>query len=85
MPDMIAMGTQNDQMAMFAQHPTKLAQDGQNAWEDAINPFLHSVFDYGMTTIQMANMIWCGPLGIDGLCDWITACIDKLGIEPEML
>lgn len=64
--------------------PCLLVSDPLEAWE-ILNPIIHSVFGYQSTANSIAHLVERGPFGLDGFCDWVDACIEKLNVDEALL
>src|SRR5882762_2790937 len=77
LPQSVPVGNQNEPLGCFADSPEDLILPGQDPWEDVIG--------FGKSTPEIAALIRCGEYGMDGFCNWTTACIERLGIPLSIL
>jgi hypothetical protein len=85
LPASVPLGSENEPLSCFATSPVDSIPPGEDAWESVINPTLDRVIGFGKSTPEIASFIRRGPLGMDGFCNWITACIEDLGISTDIL
>jgi len=85
LPASVPLGGENEPLSCFATSPVNSILPGEDAWESVINPTLDRVIGFGRSTPEIALFIRCGPLGMDGFCNWITACIEDLGVSADIL
>ncbi|KAE9394828.1 hypothetical protein BT96DRAFT_998151 [Gymnopus androsaceus JB14] len=64
--------------------PCLLVSDPVEAWE-ILNPIIHSVFGYQSTADSIAHLVKRGPFGLDGFCNWVDACVEKLNVDEALL
>lgn len=74
----------SDPIAHFSGSPKTLIVDGSDAWE-CIDPLLNNFLGYGIETNVLSARIRRGPMGIDGLCQWLDICVKELGISEALL
>lgn len=84
LPNNIPIAVTTDSIAQFSNPPTALATSGDDVWE-VIDLVLNRFVGFGLTVAEIATSIRRGPLGIDGLCDWLQVCMTELGIEEDLL
>ena len=80
----VPLCSKNEPLSCFATSPIDSITPGEDAWELVINPTLDDVLGFGKSTPEIASFIKNGPLGKDGFCNWITACIEDLGISTDI-
>ena len=89
LPESVTIGQEDEPFAAFLGNPWGLigAEDDPSCdpWECMVNPTLNRVIGFGTSTHQIADVIWHGPFGIDGFCQWIEICMVELRIAPELL
>jgi len=85
LPISIPVGKQDEPLGCFAANPRDLILPEQDAWEDVIDPTFNRVIGFGKSTPEIATLIRRGSYGMDGFCDWTTACIEHLGIPSSLL
>jgi len=42
------------------------------------------VLGYGISAKELSKLIHCGPLRMDGVCNWVEICVERLQIEPVL-
>jgi hypothetical protein len=72
-------------LGCFAVRPEDLILPGQDAWEDVINPTFNHMIGFGKSVPEIAAFISCGEYGMDGFCNWTTACIECLNVLTLVL
>jgi hypothetical protein len=85
LPLSVPIGRPDEPLACFAVNPKDLIQPGQDAWEDIIDPTFNRVVGFGMTIIDIAQVIRRGEYGMDGFCNWTSSCLEHLNIAPSLL
>ena len=68
LPETVAVGLPSDELAVFFTPAKDFVEDGQDAWEDVVNPTLDRVFGFGATADSIRALIRRGPYGMDGVC-----------------
>ena len=85
LPPSVPVGDQDEPFACFAAKPEALILPGQDAWEDIIDPTYNRVVGFGKSVPEIAALIRRGNYGMDGFCNWTTACIERMGIASSLL
>jgi hypothetical protein len=85
LPQSAPVGNQNEPLGCFVDSPEDLILPGQDLWEDVIDPTFNRVIGFGKSTPKIAALIRCGEYGMDGFCNWTTACVECLGIPLSVL
>ena len=85
LPASVPLGSKNEHLSCFATSPIDSITPGEDAWESVVNPTLDHVIGFGKSTPEIALFIRHGPLGMDKVCNWITVCIEDLGISTDIL
>ena len=83
-PPKIPLGTVDDILAHFAGDAvvqTREFDDPRQMAEAKLNGLIGCRASVG----ELTKIIRRGPLGMDGLCDWLEACLSKLKIDPALL
>jgi hypothetical protein len=76
----VPVGTPSDPLASFAHPPTAYLEEGQDAWEDVINPALDRVLGFGATADSIRALVRRGDYGMDGLYRYLRVCICDLDV-----
>jgi hypothetical protein len=84
LPSTVGLVTPVDELARFSGDPEEELQTHDAPWE-MVDRVLNCVVGYGRTTADIAGLIWRGPNGMDGLCNWLLVCIEKFDIDPALL
>jgi hypothetical protein len=82
--DTIALAAPTDNIACFAGDPEEESCGYDDPWK-MVNQALNMLVGYGKGTVEVAGLIRRGRLGIDGLCNWLEICVDKLHIDAMLL
>ena len=80
LPNSITIGIEDDVLAQFLQPLVVDPNECDDAWE-MIDKILNGVIGYDMSVAGVTTIIRRGSLGMDGMCDWLEACISKHGDE----
>jgi hypothetical protein len=80
LPSTVGLATSVDELAHFSGDPEEELQTHDAPWE-----MVYCVVGYGRTTADIAGLIWRGPNGMDGLCNWLSVSIEKFDIDPALL
>lgn len=83
LPQHVPLALPSDSIAQFATIPT-LHGSGEDVWE-SIDPVLNRFVGFGATVEEVSRKVRRGPLGVEGLCDWLDMCVTRLGIDPGLL
>jgi len=84
LPSTVDLATSVDELARFSGDPEEESQTHDAPWE-MVDRALNRVVGYGRTTADIAGLIRRGPNGMDGLCNWLSVCIEKFDIDPALL
>ena len=84
LPSTVALATSADELAHFSGDPEEESQTYGDPWE-MVDRALNRVVGYGRTTADIAGLVRRGPNGMDGLCNWLSVCIEKLDVDPALL
>ena len=84
LPSAVALATSADELAHFSGDPKEESQTYGDPWE-MVDRALNRVVGYGRTTADIARLVRRGPNGMDGLCNWLSVCVEKLDIDPALL
>lgn len=85
LPLSVPLATPDDVLAAFSSDPRAAVEEGEDLYEQVVNPALHNAVGYNMVVIDVAQLIRRGPLGMDGFYRWIEICLVEAGIEYGML
>lgn len=88
LPESIAFASPSDTLARFSGDPEAEAETYAAEYEDPwemVDKSLNAVIGYGKTVAEIANLIRRGTLGMDGVCNWLEICLDRLHISPDLL
>jgi hypothetical protein len=85
LPETVPIGVPSDVLAAFFSSPKDLVQDGEDAWEDVVNPMLDRMLGFGATADAIRALIRRGKYGMDGLYRFIKSCICDLNIHTGLL
>lgn len=83
LPQAIPLAIPTDSIAQFATI-SMLPGSGEDAWE-SIDPVLNRFVGFGATVEEVSRKIRRGPLGVEGLCDWLEMCVTKFGVDAGLL
>ena len=81
----VPVGQESKPFATFSGNPRDLIVADDDSWESVIDPCLNHIIGFKVSTCQIADIIRCGPFGINGFCRWIEICVVKLEISTELL
>ena len=84
LPNTIPLGTSTDELAHFSGDPEEELGIYDDPWE-MVDQSLNAVLGYGRTTAEIAGLVQRGLNGMDGLSNWLSVCIKRLGIDPILL
>jgi len=84
LPSSIAIGTEDDVLAQFSEPLVVNPNECDDAWQ-MIDKILNGAIGYDMSVAGVTAIIRRGRLGMDGMCDWLEACISKHGVHPMLL
>jgi hypothetical protein len=84
LPDSVPLGIDTDDLARFSGDPEEESRYYEDPWE-MVDQALNAVIGYNMGAAQIAGLIRRGKHGIDGLCNWLEACINTLRIDAVLL
>jgi hypothetical protein len=84
LPDTIALATPTDNIACFAGDLEEESCAYDDPWE-MVDQALNILVGYGKSTVEVAGLIRRGRLGIDGLCNWLEICMNKLCSDAVLL
>lgn len=85
LPITVPLGVNNEPLSSFATSPVHSIPPGKDAWESLVKPMLDRLVGFGKSTTEIGSFIRRGPLGTGGFCDWISVCIEDLGISTDIL
>lgn len=86
LPSSIPIGISSDTLAVFSSPPTTaLLLDGQDPWEEVVNPTFDQVFGFGATAKSIQDVIRRGEYGMTGVFYYLKCCIHELGIDAGLL
>ncbi|KAF8153671.1 hypothetical protein BJ912DRAFT_476922, partial [Pholiota molesta] len=80
LPLTVPLGAPSEPLAQFAHPPTAFVEEGQDPWEEVINPALDRVLGFGKNSDDIRALIRRGDYGMDGLYRYLKACISDLNI-----
>ena len=84
LPSTVPLENESDSIASFSSDPRLGLEGGRDVWEDVIHPSFDKLL-YNRTTINVSQVIRCGPLGMDGFYEWVQTCILHLNISSQLL
>jgi hypothetical protein len=84
LPSTVGLATSVDELAHFSGDLEEELQTHDVPWE-MVDRVLNCVVGYGRTTADIAGLIWRGPNSVDGLCNWLSVCIEKFNIDLALL
>ena len=84
LPTLIPEGVVGEPLARYSGNPCFELEDGDEPWEFVDNA-LNQTIGFGTTPEDIAKFVRRGPLGMDGLCHWLQACIVDLKIDEVLL
>lgn len=85
LPQTVPIGVPLDPLAALSCLPKDLIFDGQDAWEDVVNPMLDRLLGFGMTKDDVHDLIRRGQYGMDGVFRYFHSCICDLDIHAGLL
>ncbi|KAF8198428.1 hypothetical protein BJ912DRAFT_1074363 [Pholiota molesta] len=84
LPSTIPLATSSGALAGFAYNPTAFLEDGQDAWEEVVNPALDRVLGFGADAASIRALVYRGDYGMDGLYRYLQACVSDLKIDAGL-
>lgn len=84
LPESVAAGLPSDTLSVFFTPAKDLLLDGQDAWEDVVNPTLDRVFGFGTSEEAVRALVRRGPYGMDGVYRYLASCISDLNINAGL-
>lgn len=86
LPLSVPLAQSTDTIVKFSGDPSIEFETGQfdSVWEMA-DPQLNAVLGKSVTDVRVADFIKRGPMGVDGLIDWMEALVNRLGVDVELL
>lgn len=85
LPDTVPLALPSDAIYAFSSTPSDLILDGQDAWEDIVNPTLDRAFGFGTTQQSIRDFIRRGEHGMYAVHRYFKACIQDLHIDAGLL
>jgi hypothetical protein len=85
LPHTVPAGVPLDPLAALSCLPKDLIFDGQDAWEDVVNPMLDRLLGFGTTQDDIHALIRRGQYGMDGVYRYFRSCICDLDIPVGLL
>ncbi|KAF9473610.1 hypothetical protein BDN70DRAFT_937308 [Pholiota conissans] len=85
LPTSIPVGLPSDDLGALFYSPKDLLQDGEDAWEDVINPTLDRLLGFGIDSTALQALIRRGDFGMDGVYRYFKTCICELSIDAGLL
>lgn len=80
----VPVGVNSDDLAAFSGNPAALIGPDDEPWE-ILDQVLNRLVGYGATPEGISTVIRWGPLGMDGMYNWVKACIEDLHIGEALL
>lgn len=84
LPENVATGLPSDELAVFFTPAKDFVEDGQDAWEEVVNPLLDRVLGFGATADSIRALIRRGPYGMDGVYRYLVSCVFDLKISAGL-
>ena len=79
---------EGDEIAMYTGRGNAEAHcagvDNDELWE-VINPGLDRLLSFGRPRNEVQSIIWRGPKGVDGLCDYLEYLIAEKGLKGGLI
>jgi len=85
LPDSVLLAGPEDVFAHFAHDPCGEVEEGEDLYETIVDRVLSNAVGYKKQADDVAQLICCGPLGMDAFCRWIEICLVDLSISTELL
>lgn len=82
LPDAVPWGVPADEISGFSTHP--VIPPDTDVWE-YIDQQLNRVIGFNQSIPEIAAFLRRGPLGVNGLCDWIQSCLIEFNISEDLL
>jgi hypothetical protein len=82
--DSVALAKPSDDIARFSGDPEDESYSYEDPWEMVDNA-LNLLVGYRKSTAEVVGLIRRGQSGIDGLCNWLEICLNKLNIDAVLL
>lgn len=86
LPTSIPAGSFADSLSRFSGdlEAAFASEEYESMWE-MVDKELNRAIGFEKSIAEIGNIIRRGRLGMDGLCDWLSACLDRSDIPPELL
>jgi hypothetical protein len=84
LPLSVAIAVPTDALAAYSGHPRLELENGDDPWE-MVDRALNRTLGYGKTVPEIALIIRRGPLGIDGMVNWLHRAVFDLKIDEALL
>ncbi|KAF7970371.1 hypothetical protein HWV62_24292 [Athelia sp. TMB] len=84
LPISVGLALPSDELARFSGDPVAAAEGFDDPWE-MVDQALNSVIGFGKNEDEISRLVRRGPLGMDGLCNWLARCIAELKVDPILL
>jgi hypothetical protein len=84
LPSSIPLAVPTDALAAYSGDPRMELDTDDDPWE-MVDRTLNRTLGYGKTTSEIAALIRRGPLGIDGMVNWLRRAVFDLKINESLL
>jgi hypothetical protein len=84
LPLVVPVGIDSDELAAFSGNPAALIGPDDEPWE-ILDQVLNRLVGYGATPEGISSIIQRGQFGMDGMYNWVQACIEDLHIDEPLL
>ena len=84
LPLAVPVGINSDDLAAFSGNPAALIGPDDEPWE-ILDQVLNRLVGYGATPEGISSIIRRGRFGMDGMYNWVNACIEDLHIGEPLL
>jgi hypothetical protein len=76
LPESQLIATRDDELFRFSGDAYEQFKNYEDPWE-GIDKELNTIIGWSREPEDIAKIIRCGPLGMDGLCNWLEVCINR--------
>lgn len=84
LPNSLLVATPDDELFRFSGDAYEQFRDSEDPWE-GVDRELNAVIGWSRKPEDIVEVVKRGPLGMDGLCNWLEVCVRRLGIDGSLL